>query len=388
MDKRYIKYCTKCVMPETKPDLYIDEEGVCSGCRYYEQRNQVDWREREQELFSILERYRAKSGGNYDCIVPSSGGKDSTYITLKMLEYGMNPLCVTATTDKLSDIGRRNIENIKRLGVDYVEVSTNPRVRRKINRIALREVGDISWPEHLTIFTIPVRMAVQLNIPLIIWGENSQNENGGPVAMAEDRILDRRWLEEFGGLLGLRVTDLVGQEGIAKRDLIQYTYPSDEALKKVGVTGMFLGYFIPWDGHANALIAQSYGFESYPHVVEGSIINYENLDNLQMRIHDYFKFLKYGFGRATDWACLHIRRGRISRKQGIELVKKHDGGFPWTYLGCSLQDVLEEIDISLDQFIAICDRFTNKRIFEIDGKGKLKKDKNGNLRKVNYDNIV
>src|SRR5439155_6819049 len=153
----------------------------------------------------------------------------------------------------------------------------NPVVRRRINRLALTEVGDISWPEHVSIFTIPVRIAVQMGIPLIVWGENSQNEYGGPAGAAGDSVLTRRWLEEFGGLLGLRVTDLVGQEGIEARHLIQYTYPSDEELERVGVTGVFLGFYLPWDGFGNALFSQAHGFETYASTVEGSLVNYENL---------------------------------------------------------------------------------------------------------------
>ena len=213
----HIKYCRHCVMPETKPDLFIDEDGVCSACRSFDQREEVDWDIRKEELASILEQFRSKDGNKYDCIIPVSGGKDSHSQTIRLLELGMNPLCVTATTDKLSDIGRRNIENIKNLGVDYIEVTTNPAVRRRINRLALTEIGDISWPEHVTIFTIPVRIAVQFNTPLIIWGENSQNEYGGPAAAAENNTLTRRWLEEFGGLLGLRVSDLIGHDGIEKK---------------------------------------------------------------------------------------------------------------------------------------------------------------------------
>src|SRR5262249_78562 len=245
------------------PDLYIDREGICSACRSYERRKEVDWDARRRDLVTVLDRYRSKNGTNYDCIVPGSGGKDSTTQTLRMLELGMNPLCITASTDKLSDIGRRNIENLKGRGVDYIEVTTNPVVRRTINRIALTQVGDISWPEHVSIFTVPVRIAVQLNVPLIVWGENSQNEYGGPAAAAEANVLTRRWLEEFGGLLGLRVSDLIGQEGIEPKHLIQYTYPTDEELKRVGVTGIFLGYYLAWDGLTNALYAQAHGFETY-----------------------------------------------------------------------------------------------------------------------------
>jgi N-acetyl sugar amidotransferase len=304
-----------------------------------------------------------------------------------MLELGMNPLCVTASTDKLSVIGRRNIENLKSLGVDYVEVSANPVVRRKINRLALTEIGDISWPEHVTIFTIPVRVAVKFNIPLIIWGENSQNEYGGPAAAAENNVLTRGWLEEFGGLLGLRVSDVASQEGIERRHLIQYTYPSDEELQRVGVTGLFLGYYLPWDGFQNALLAQAHGFTTYHKTVEGSLVNYENLDNCQTGIHDYFKFLKYGFGRATDLACLHIRRGRLSREDGVKLVKMHDGKFPWEYLGCKLEEILEDIDMTLEELVRVCDRFTNKKIFVCDSRGNLVKDRHGNLTKINYDNM-
>jgi N-acetyl sugar amidotransferase len=381
-----IRYCKRCVMPETKPDLFIDEEGVCNACRSYERRKNIDWKARKEELLHILDRYRSKDGNNYDCIVPVSGGKDSHYQVITTLELGMTPLCVTATTDKLSDIGRHNIENLKRLGVDYIEVTTNPVVRRKINYLALTQVGDISWPEHVTIFTIPVRIAVQMNVPLIVWGENSQNEYGGPAGVAENNTLTRRWLEEFGGLLGLRVSDLVKQNIVRQQDLIQYTYPTDDDLKRAGVTGIFLGYYVPWDGYHNALVAQAHGFRTYHRAVEGSLVNYENLDNCQTGIHDYFKFLKFAFGRATDLACMHVRRGRVTRQEAIQLVRLHDGKFPWIYLGCPLEEILKEIDMGLDEFIKVCDRFTNKKLFVSDSRGNLVKDKDGNLTKINYDN--
>jgi len=381
-----LTYCKRCVMPDTKPDLHLDDEGVCNACRSYEHRKQVDWDARYRELPQILEKYRRRDGSNWDCIVPVSGGKDSTYQVVRMLQLGLNPLCVTSTTCDLSALGRRNIENLKRLGVDYVEVSPNPIVRARLNRIGLTQVGDISWPEHVGIFTIPVRAAVQFNVPLIVWGENSQNEYGGPASASANNILNRRWLEEFGGLLGMRVSDLVGQDGIEAKHLIHYTYPSDEELARVGVTGLFLGYYIPWDGLSNALIAQANGFRTYDKVVEGSMVNYENLDNHQTGIHDYFKFLKFGFGRATDLACLHIRRGRLTRQDGLEAVRRLDGKFPWEYLGKSLQDILRPLDVSVEEFIRICDKFTNKKIFKRDVSGALQKDGGGNLTKVNYDN--
>ena len=387
MAVRYIRYCRECVMPDTKPDLHIDEAGVCNACRSYKRRIDIDWDARKTELLTLLDRNRSKNDSSYDCIVPVSGGKDSHFQVLKMLELGMTPLCVTATTDELSAVGRRNIENLKKLGVDYVEVTTNPVVRRRINRLALQQVGDISWPEHLTIFTIPVRIAVQMKIPLIVWGENSQNEYGGPAAAAEGNILTRRWLEEFGGLLGLRVTDLIGHEEIRPKDLIMYTYPSNEELSAIGVTGLFLGHYLPWDGYGNTLYAQAHGFETHHATIEGSLVNYENLDNIQTGIHDYFKFIKYAFGRASDLASMHVRRKRLTREDALRAVRLHDGRFPWTYLGYPLEDTLRAIDLTMDEFMRICDSFTNRKLFVCDSNGVLSKDRDGRLIKINYDNV-
>ncbi len=374
-----LRYCARCLYPESKPDIWFDDRGVCSACIGYEKRKVVDWDVRKREFLEITGRYRSKDGSNYDCVVPVSGGKDSTYQVVKLLQHGLNPLCVTSMTDSLSTIGRRNLENIAKLGVDHVEVTMNPKVRRRMNRIGLTEIGDISWPEHVSIFTVPVRVAVQFKVPLLVWGENSQNEYGGPAAAQDNNVLDRSWLEEFGGLLGLRVSDLIGVDGISERDLIQYQYPTDEQLRSASVTGIFLGHYFPWDGYQNALVAQGFGFETFGVNVEGSLANYENLDNYQTGIHDYFKYLKFGFGRATDIANNHIRRGRITREDAVDLVKRHDGKFPVTYLGRPVAEILREIDVTVDEFNAICDRYTNKRLFKIDNRGKPIRNREGNL---------
>ena len=379
-------YCTHCLLPSTKPDLVFDDKGKCAACSSYDNRTNINWESRRREFIDITHKYKSKNN-IWDCIVPVSGGKDSTAQVLKVLEVGLNPLCVTATTCDLSEIGRRNIENIKNLGVDYVEFSPNPVVRRKLNRIGLFEVGDISWPEHVGIFTIPVRAAVQYKVPLIVWGENSQNEYGGPAAASDSSILNRRWLEEFGGLLGLRVSDLSDLYGIKENELIPYNYPSDIELAEVGVTGVFLGHYFKWDGLANYILAQANGFSSLGKVIEGSVVDYENLDNFQTGIHDYFKFLKYGFGRATDICSIFIRRGQISREQGLEIVRRNDGKYPWSYLNKPLQEILSRIGVSIEEFDEVCERFTNKKIFVTDGAGKLLRDESNSLIKLNYDNI-
>jgi N-acetyl sugar amidotransferase len=381
-----IIYCRSCLFPNTKPDLHFNEDGECNACTNYKNRNQINWNERLNQLKDILKKYKSTKSAYWDCIIPVSGGKDSTYQVIKMLELGMNPLCVTATTCDLSEIGRCNIDNIKSLGVDCIEISPNQVVRKKLNRIGLTHVGDISWPEHAGIFTIPIKIAVQFNVPLIIWGENPQNEYGGPAAATKTNVLDRRWLEEFGGLLGLRVSDLPVIEEIKTNDLVFYQYPEQIDLDHIGVTGLFLGYFIPWDGNSNAVIAQEHGFKTIDTIVEGSV-NYENLDNYQTGIHDYFKYLKFGFGRATDLLSMSIRRGKITREDALQLVKVHDGIFPSTYLGKSLSDILEPLNINISEFEKICDRFTNKKIFKKNDDGSLKKDDSGRPLKINYDNL-
>lgn len=382
-----MKYCNKCLLPDTKPNLTFDKGGICNACTNFDNRKEINWEERNRELEAILNKYRSKDGSTWDCIVPVSGGKDSTYQVIKMLEMNMNPLCVTATTCDLSEIGRKNIENIKSMGVDYVEITTNRRIRARLNKIGLTEVGDISWPEHAGIFTIPIRAAINFNIPLIIWGENSQNEYGGPAGSADNNILDRSWLEKFGGLLGLGSEELINYHGISKKELLFFNYPSDEELKKVGVTGLFLGHYIPWDGLSNAMISLNNGFVTYGKIVEGSAVDYENIDNYQTGIHDYFKYLKYGFGRATDIVSIYIRKGRLTREEGLQMVKNQDGKFPWSYLGKSLEDILRVIDMDINEFIQICDKYTNKNIFCVDEAGNLIKDRLGNLTKKNYDNV-
>lgn len=366
-------YCKRCFYPHTKPDLVFNAKGICNACTAFESRATIDWEKRKQE-FQVLVDYYKSLRAPYDCVIPVSGGKDSTYQVIRALEYGLRPLAVTATTDDLSSIGRRNLDNIAAIGVDHIEVTVNKQLRRKINAYTLEEIGDISWAEHITIFTIPVRIAVQMAIPLIIWGENPQNEYGGPEQAQKATKLDQKWLEEYGGLNGLRVSDLYDVKEFSSysrldRELLQYTYPD---LTQRTTNGIFLGQFFPWDGAENALIASKHGFSCWIGPVEGSGYSYENLDNQQTGIHDYFKYLKFGFGRATDIVSNHIRRGNISRSEGKAIILEHDGRYPSTYLGVSLSDTIEKIGISTEKFSEIVNRWANKDLFEV-RKGRIPK---------------
>jgi N-acetyl sugar amidotransferase len=381
-----MKYCTECLYPSTKPDL-VFENGICNACINFKKRNCVDWQKRKQEFIDIFDKYKSKDKNNWDCIIPVSGGKDSTYQVYKILKLGYNPLCVISSTCHLSDIGRANIENLKHMGVDLIEFTTNRKIRKQLNHIGLETVGDISWPEHLSIFTIPISIAVKFNIKLIVWGENPQNEYGGPASSTTNNVLDRSWLENFGGLIGLRESDIImlSENNIKENDLIPYKYPSDIDIQRVGVTGLFLGYYFPWSGVGNAIISESCGFKTFDKFVEGSACDYENLDNYQTGIHDYFKYLKFGFGRATDIVNNLIRRNILSREDGLEIVKKHDGKYPHTCLGKDINEILSYIGITKEKFNEICDNFTNKELFKTDEKGNLIKE---NDKVILLNNII
>jgi len=374
-----MKLCKNCLIPEIRPDQFL-VNGICNGCISFENKKKIDWNQRGVQLQKIINELNPDPN-KWNCIIPSSGGKDSTYQAIRARELGLNPLIVTATTCHLSDLGKKNIENLKKIGFDTIEFSSNHVVRKKINQLCLKEIGDISWPEHVSIFTIPVKIACKFNIKLIIYGENPQIEYGGPELSLSNFILDKKWMEEFGGLIGLRVEDLINHYGFKEKDLEFIKYPSLDELNNSKIKSIFLGFFEEWDSMKNFETAKKYGFQQYEKNIENGYFAFEKIDNYQHGIHDYFKFLKYGFGRATDQLSLLIRKKIISRNEGIQLVKKYEGSFPKSYLGKSLKEILDNIEISMKEFVNICDKFTNKKIFKCNQINELIKDDSGNLIK-------
>ena len=373
-----LKFCKSCLFPESKPDLFFDDKGICSACNASINKDlEIDWKKRENDFFQIINKYK-KEGTGYDCLIPVSGGKDSTYQAYFMKEVcGLNPLCVCFETTTPTEIGNRNLDNISKLGIDVIHFKKNYNAYKTMVIEGFKRVGDEMWPNHIGIFTIPVMFAVKLNIPLIIWGENPQMEYGGPdLDSINSHILNRRWLEEFGGLLGNRIEDMIGVNGLTKKDLTPYFYPSDEEINRVGVVGLFLGSYFFWDAKKQLKIILEKGFsikEDGP--VEGTYTNYENLDEKMHGLHDYLKYVKYGFGRATDHASIDIRNKRITREQGLELVKKYDGKYPHL----SIQTFIEYSNMSKGEIDEIIDSFTNPMLFEIDEKGNFKRDNDYNL---------
>ncbi len=384
-----IKYCCNCVYPETKPDLTFDEDGVCDACRFANVKDATDWDSRRKELVEIFNKFKSKDGSNYDCVIPISGGKDSHFQTYMVKEeFGLNPLCVSYHLPEFTDLGRKNIENLKNLGVDCLEFTPNPEICRKMQKIGLIEFGDAQWPEHFGIFTVPVQVAVRYNIPLIVWGENSQAEYGGPLKDSTNRYLDSKWCKEYGTRVGGQSNSYFGpevmlQHGIDRKFLNPYIYPSDDEIKRVGVTGIFLGSFLKWNIKNQLEKVRELGFTLHDGPSEGTFTNYENLDNKIQGIHDYFKWLKFGYGRATDNASVQIRLNWLNREEAMKLVREYEGKLPEKYLN----EFLAQWDMSRDEFFKIADKFTNKELFKKDENGILHRDELGNLEKINYDNL-
>lgn len=355
--------CKECVIPDTRPDTeFVD--GVCSACLSYKSRPKVNWDARLDELKFLIGRAKfvAKSRGNhYDCIVPSSGGKDSHYQVIQLLSLGARPLVVTATTCQLTPTGRRNIDNLSRYATT-LELTPNRTVRATLNRAGMRMVGDISWPEHVSIFTMPFKMASRLGIPYLFYGENPQNQYGGPMDATEASEMTRRWVSEFGGFLGMRPQDLIGVDGLTEADMDDYMIKPTES---VGVQAHFLGQYIQWDSHRNAEVARAAGMEQkLPS--PANYWSHENLDNAQTGIHDHMMYRKYGFGRGAAQISVDVRAGLISREDALSWVKKFDGGFPYMYAGVPSFEVLERIGMEKQDFKETMDKFTDWALFEGD----------------------
>jgi len=362
------------VWPDTKPGLEFDENGVCSACNNNKLKPSINWEERKSQFLELLEKYRSKNDSTYDCIIPVSGGKDSTYQAYVMKEeFGMNPLLVNFLPRDLVPLGRKNIENLKNLGFDYIEFTANPIVYRKLAKIGLMELGDVTWPEHHGIFTVPAQIAVAYNIPLIIWGENPNFEY---YAGGLEFNLDREYLINHGGyFLDKMPIEKVINFGINMSDLKPYFYPKDEQINRVGVTGVFLGSYIKWDIFKQLEVVKNLGFSVSDKPKEGTYQNWENLDEKYTGMHDYFKWIKYGYGRATDHASIDISYKKINREQAIELVKNHEGKIPTWYF----DEFLNDFELTKQEFLKIVDKFANHSLFKKNSSGELWRDDEDNL---------
>lgn len=337
-----MKYCNRCVYPENaQPNILFDQDGVCSGCKVFERRKNVDWDERSQMLEELLKEYKQIADENdapYDCVIPVSGGKDSHYQVYLITEvYDMNPLLVTFNHSYNTKIGLRNLRNlVDKSGCNLIRYNTSKQTAKKLSKYQLYETGDITWHYHAGIMTFPIQTAVLYDIPLMIWGESGYRYKVGKYN-AEDMVEFTEKERKEHDMRGLEPKDILDDPesqkvGITKTDLAPFEYPSDEAIEDVGLRGIYLDNFMQWDAIPQTKkMIDEWNFATLPreeHQSNRTFLCFSEIEDAANGTHDYLKYLKYGYGRATDHAAREVRHGRMTREEAIELVERYDHNRP------------------------------------------------------------
>lgn len=364
-----MNYCKNCVYPASSAvPLAFDENGICSGCRTSRQKHEVDWGERKKRFEKLVEQYRNKDGFGYDCLIPVSGGKDS-YFQIHIIKnvLGLNPLLVTYHGNNYTTTGMDNLIHMREaFNADHIFFTPSIEVLKKLNRLGMRMMGDMNWHAHAGIFTYPIKVAVQTQTPLMIWGEHGFMDLGGMHSYNDMVEFTFRYRHEHN-LRGFEWNDFVAKalqfgETLHKQDLIPWMYPSDADIDRVGVRGIFISNYFPWDANDHGpLMVEKYGFKEAEEPFERTYRRMSNLDDMHENgIHDYMKFVKFGYGRATDHVCKDIRAGLMTRQQGMEIVRKMDAIKPK-----DLQRWLKYVGWTEAEFDKVADTFRDPRVWWI-----------------------
>lgn len=355
-------YCKKCIMPNTRPRIVFDDEGICNACRNAEAKKMIDWEARREEFIRLIEQFRSKDGF-WDCIVPWSGGKDSSSIAYKLkFEFGMNPLLVTFSPMIPNEVGNHNREALIRLGFDHLFFRPNQRGHRKLAKRFFIERGNpkVAWDAGVN--TIPIQVAVKYNIPLIFYAEHGESEYGGKVLSEESKKI-RDFTEVIEHQIGDDPRNWEDEE-ITANDLNPYIYPDFEDIKKTGVRAMYFSYFFRWSMLENYhYIRDKYDFKTcLKGRTDGTFTNFDSLDDKMDNVYYYMQFIKFGFGRAVRDACRMIQNNQMSRERALELARRYNSEFPYEFF----DDVLEYLDVSEKAFHEIVDKHRNPEIWRRD----------------------
>ncbi|HZU82032.1 MAG TPA: N-acetyl sugar amidotransferase [Polyangiaceae bacterium] len=366
-----MRYCSKCVYPAAAAaPLAFDAHGVCTGCRAYEQRQRIDWEQRRELLKKLVDQYRSDS--NYDCIIPVSGGKDSYYQThVIVTELGLKPLLVTYHGNNYLPVGERNLHRMRDVfDCDHHVFRPSVKTLVKLNRIGFYKMGDMNWHAHCGIFTYPVQAAYRFRVPLIIWGEHGYTDLAGMYSMNDFVEMTAKYRLEHAQR-GFDWFDMVGEEGLREKDLLWAKYPTDDEIDEVGIRGIYIFNYVPWEANDHAeLVKRLYGWEESPEPFERTYRRISNLDDMHENgMHDYLKYIKFGYGRATDHACKDIRAGKMTREQGIEMVRRYDH-----VKSRDLQRWLAYVGMTEEEFDRVADTFRDPRVWRKDDRGEWVKD--------------
>jgi N-acetyl sugar amidotransferase len=324
--KSEIIFCKRCLYSINHPlGLELDNEGVCSGCRIHEEKDTLDWSDRWRKLEKIVEPYKSKKL-NYDCIIPITGGQDSYYIVHLVKEkLGFNPLLVSYNKYFNTPLGIKNLANLRiKFNCDIIIQNVNPQSVKKITRSTLRKFGSIYWPILAGHTVFPVQTAIRYKIPLIIWGAHQGLEQVGMFSHEHEVEMTRRHRKDHD-LMGFEADNLLSVfDTLNESDIWQYRYPDDQSLNEIGVRGIYLGNYVRWDPIAqHQLMVKTYNYSSSNFSRTFDKFDHTDCYNY-MDLHDYLKLLKHGYSKVTDHASREIRHGRITRVQGLNLVKRYE----------------------------------------------------------------
>lgn len=344
--------CGKCGLPETYETIEFDPFGVCNICRQKEHKDEsIDWSDRKRMLDDLVAEYKGKY--DYDCIVPFSGGKDSTF-TLKYLieEYQLKPLVVQFDHGFLRpNLLKNNEKTLRKLGVDFLTFTPNWKLVKRVMLESLIRKGDFCWHCHTGIFAYPMHIAIKFNVPLIFWGEPSSEYTA--YYDYRDNEIESVDEERFNRYVNLGITaeDMAGMISddfeFDPRDLTPFTYPNSRDLRRLGYRSVCLGSFIPWDvKRQSKIIMDELGWQGDQ--VEGmpwEVYPYEKIECYMQGVRDYIKYLKRGYSRVSQMTALDIRNGRISKQEADKLVAEFEGKRP-----PSLELFLQYLDLTEDEF--------------------------------------
>lgn len=353
-----LRYCTNCLMPETRPRINFDESGRCNACQWAEEKKKIDWAERKKQLLKYCDKYRSRDG-NFDCIVPVSGGKDSSYVAYMMKhEMGMHPLCVNIIPPLEFDVGRKNIENFINAGYDCIRIAPNPKITQSISRRALIDYGQplMSW--IISVQVAVFKTAINLKIPFVMFGEEGETEYGGSAKLKNSAVYD---IEDSIKLYLSGVDPTQFMDTFSEKELYWWLYPSEEQFRAADLAVAHWSYFENWDPYQHYLVAkEKCGLAERKMASVGTYNNFAQTDTCLYDLHTYLMYLKFGFGRCTQDVGIDIRRGAMSRKQGLELAKNFDGHYPEEYI----EQYLQFFQMTREELESVFDKWANKDLFE------------------------
>ena len=363
-----MNYCKRCVYPIIAVNLNIDDDGICSACRTFEQFEALKpefWARRRRKFEAIVEETLRSSRGTYDCLIPVSGGKDSYYQThLIAKEYGLKPLLVTYHGNNYLPEGDYNRDRMRHVfDADHIVWGPSVEVLKKLNRLCFRRMGDMNWHAHCGIVTAPIIVAAKFGIPLIFWGETAWDISG--MHDPDDYIEFSKRSRHEHDLRGFEWYDIINdpQEPLTAKDMVWANYPTDEEILRVGVRGIYIGNFFKWDPNAHwQMVRDRYGWKQAERPFERTYRRFSNLDDrYENGSHDLLKFVKFGYGRASDHASKDIRTGYMTREQGIEMVRKYDH-----IVSSDLEYWLNYVSMTEAEFWSVADTFRDPRVWRIE----------------------